>query len=114
MGHGVGFAGGTVRAIHPVGGLAEQGLGGAAGFVVVERRCEQGEFAVGNSVVMAVFPHNRKRFAPVTLAREQPVAEFVLDAALAFCVGLQPVDHLRLGFRGGEFVKTIPLSFRIF
>ena len=103
--HGVGFAGGAVGEIHPVGGLAEQRLGRAAGFVVVERRREQREFALGNGVVMAVLPDDRKRLAPVTLAGEEPVAQLVLDAALAEAVRLQPVDHLRLGFGGGQAVE---------
>ena len=56
-------------------------------------------------MVVAVFPDDRERFAPVTLAGEEPVAELVLDAALAFAVGFEPVDHLRLGLRGGQAVE---------
>ncbi len=55
--------------------------------------------------MMPVLPHDRKRLTPVALTREQPVAEFVLDAALAFAVRLEPIDHLRLGIGSRKSVK---------
>ena len=105
LGHGVGFADGAVGQLDPVAGLAEQGLGGAGRLVVVERRGEQRQFGIRYGVVLAVLPSQREGLAPVALAGEQPVAELVLDAALAFACFFQPVDDLGLGFGGGETIE---------
>ena len=56
--------------------------------------------------VGVLLPNDRKRFAPITLTAEKPVAQLVMDAALAFAVLLQPFDHLGLGFGGGKAVEN--------
>ena len=43
-----------------------------------------------------------ERLAPVTLAREEPVAELVLRLRLADTLGLKPCDHLRLSVLYGK------------
>ncbi len=85
--------------------LPRMGSRRAAWLVVVQRWREQRQLAFGNGLVLSVFPDNRKWLAPVTLAGEQPVAQLVLDASLAFGIGFQPVDHLGLGFSGRKAVE---------
>ena len=53
----------------------------------------------------SVFPDNGKRFAPVALAGEEPVAEFVINRAAAQGVFFQPGDHLFLRFGCGQSVE---------
>ena len=48
---------------------------------------------------------DREGLAPVALAGKEPVAELVRDGALAEALGLEPRDHLRLGFVGSEPVQ---------
>ena len=55
--------------------------------------------------MLAVLPGQREGLAPVALAGEQPVAELVLDAALALACFFQPGDGLGFGFSGGEAVE---------
>jgi len=40
--------------------------------------------------VLSVFPNNRERFAPITLTRKQPVAQFVIDRAFTETVLFKP------------------------
>src|SRR5438128_5357813 len=40
--------------------------------------------------MLSVLPNNRERFAPITLTRKQPVAEFVIDRAFAEAAFFQP------------------------
>ena len=47
----------------------------------------------------AILPDDRKRFAPVTLARKKPVAQFVIDRALALTPFLQPRRDFLFRFR---------------
>ena len=42
--------------------------------------------------------HNGERFAPVALTREQPVAQFVGNCAVAMIVLVEPGGHQRNGF----------------
>ncbi len=51
--------------------------------------------------------HDRERLTPVALAGEQPVAQFVLDGALAVSVGFQPSDHGRLRLFDGQTVQVV-------
>src|SRR4051794_17206751 len=46
--------------------------------------------------MLSVLPNDRERLAPVTLPREEPVAQFEANVAAALAVLFQPVDHLRL------------------
>ena len=103
--HGVGFAQRAVGQTHPVDRLRQQRIGRAGRFVVVKRRGEQRQVAFGDGVVMAVLPHDRERFAPITLTREQPIAQLVLHAPPAFAGRLEPIDHRRLGRRGRQAVE---------
>jgi hypothetical protein len=45
--------------------------------------------------MFAVLPNDRERLAPVSLTREKPVAQFVIDRALALAAFFQP---------GGDFL----------
>src|SRR5713101_6065249 len=44
--------------------------------------------------MLSVLPNNRERFAPISLTREQPVAQSVIDRVLAVIVLFQPSDDL--------------------
>ena len=103
--HRVGLADRAIGQLDPIGGLAEQRIGSAAWLVIFERRRKQRQLGISNGAVMPVLPHDRKRLAPVALTRKKPVAEFVLNAALAFAVRLEPIDHLRLGVGSCESVE---------
>ena len=49
--------------------------------------------------MMLPFPNNRKGLAPIALAAEKPVAQFVIDPATAQMTAFEPLDDplLRLG-----------------
>ena len=112
MGHGVGFALELVGVVDPVGGTQEGATGVAGGLEVFHLGLEKGEFAFGErGVVAGLFvPKEREGFAPVTLAGEEPVAEFELDFAGAFAFAFQPVDDFGFGFFGGQLIKIAPIA----
>ncbi len=56
--------------------------------------------------------HDRERLAPVALAREQPVAQLVLDGAGADAVGLEPCDDGLLGVGHVEAVQVVAVDQR--
>jgi hypothetical protein len=49
---------------------------------------------------------DRERLAPVSLAREEPVAEFVVDARAAVAFLFQPVGDAAFGVNGREAVDV--------
>ena len=57
-------------------------------------------------------PGNWEWFAPIALAREEPVAEFVLGAFFACAVGSEFGDYLALGFLPRESVKFAGINER--
>ena len=56
------------------------------------------------------FPNNRERFAPVTLAAKEPIAEFVIDGLFAEAFGFEPGGDYLLGFLGGEAVEKTAID----
>ena len=99
--HGVGLA--TRRApalralrVDPVGDRSQRAL--PLGRVVLDLGQLDRELLVGDrdhAVALAV--DDRDRAAPVALAREQPVAEAVVDRRAALALGAQPLDDLGVG-----------------
>src|SRR5436305_9578519 len=51
-----------------------------------------------------IAPDNRERFAPVSLPREKPVAQFVIDRAFALAALLQPRSDFLFRVRGRQSV----------
>ena len=51
-----------------------------------------------------LIPKKWEGLAPITLAREEPVAEFELDLLFAFSILTKPVNDLLLGVLGFEVV----------
>ena len=54
--------------------------------------------------------HDRERLTPIALTREQPVAQLVLDRAVAVAVLLQPTDDGLLGLGRGLVDEDDPLE----
>ena len=110
LGHGVGFASRAVRQIHPVLRAREGGLAVGRGFVIVERRRQhgQGRFRqrrVKPAAARVLLPNDRERLAPIPLPAEEPVAEFVVDRALAQAFGFEPIGDFPFGFRRGQSIE---------
>ena len=53
------------------------------------------------------FPNDGERLAPVTLAAEEPVAEFVVDGLFAEALGFEPGGDLRLASGVGRPLMEI-------
>ena len=103
------------RDLHPLGGLGQRGRrlgirvlrveGHRA--VVVDLGELDGEHLVGQRVGGAVLVvHDGEGLAPVALAREQPIAQLVLDLAAAQALRLEELDDLVLGHRLLEAVDV--------
>ena len=77
---------------------SQRRLAGGRRLVVFELRRQQGQRIVrqGNHRAIGTM-QDRQRLAPVALAREQPVAQMVLDLSVPGVAGLQPGDRGRLG-----------------
>ena len=59
---------------------------------------QHGQLIGGQGYQRAILhQHHGERFTPVTLAREEPIAQPVLDLTHAMPLGCQPVEHLRFG-----------------
>ena len=105
--HGVRFAHGTIRQIQPILRAGERRLAVGGGLVIFERRRQQRQRAFRQRLVIQIpggilFPNNRERLAPVTLAAEQPVAQLVIDGLLAEAFFFQPGGDFLFGFGGGQ------------
>jgi hypothetical protein len=78
--------------VHPIGGAGEGRLAVGSGFIVVEGGGRTGSSDSGMaswwSSPLGWVPDDGERFAPVALAAEEPVAEFVIvRGAFAELVG---------------------------
>ncbi len=108
LGHGVGLAGVAGDFAEPVGGFGEGAAGVAGGAEVVELGLEEGELVFGEGMVLALgVPEDGEGFAPVALAGEEPIAEFVLGAWLAFAVVLEPAGDGFFSLGCGEAVEEL-------
>ena len=107
MGHGVGFTLELVAVVDPVGAVDEGAAGVAGGLEVLHLGLEKREFGFGNGGVLAGFlvPKKGEGLSPVTLAGEEPVAEFELDFLFAFFVFDEPVNDLLFGVFGFETIE---------
>ncbi|MPM07237.1 hypothetical protein SDC9_53543 [bioreactor metagenome] len=111
VGHGVRFSRCGAAAfgaggVEPVLCAGKAAAAVVRGRKVVQHRQLERELAVGNrhpAAVLAV--DERDGFAPVTLAREHPVAEFVVDLALADFLFFEPVDDGGNRFRNFHAIK---------
>ena len=81
--HGVGLAGGTVGAADPGGRAGERRFAGGGGFEIGQfgRQHREGGFREG--LVPGRLPNDGERLAPITLAAEEPVAQFIVDCSMA-------------------------------
>src|SRR5271156_4495131 len=91
LGHGVGFAHGAIRQADPARGACKRWLAFGSRLVIVKLRRKDGQGGfrqrlVPQSPVRAAFPNYRERLAPVTLAAEKPVAQFIVDGLVAKAV----------------------------
>ena len=95
--------------MHPLAGASQRSLGLAAvvlgveglGRVVRDLRQLQRQHRLGQRVRRPLLVEDdREGLAPIALAREEPVAQLVVDRALAPTAGVEPLDHHRL--RVGE------------
>lgn len=102
MRHGVEFTCGGIGIMHPVFGFGQGRLGGAGGFEVVKLGKAYGKLAGIEGAVVSIFPNNGKGFAPVTLARKKPVAEFVLDSGSTERAFFEPCGDFAFGICGGK------------
>ena len=91
--HGVGLAGHAIRQLHPLLRFRQDRLWRTRRLVVLQWRREQRQILVGNREMLPILPKDRKRLAPVALAREKPVAELVLDLAVPLLVFDEPMNH---------------------
>ena len=96
--HRVGLAPICLRVAHPLLRLAQGGLGLAGRLEILELGQPDGQLRLWNRVRLVVLVENdRKWLAPVPLSREQPVAELVVDRALAEPACFQPFGDDSLG-----------------
>ena len=54
------------------------------------------------AIFLVALPNQRKRFTPVTLPTEQPIAQLVVDGAFAEAFGFEPGSDFLFGFGGWE------------
>ena len=100
MGHRVGLAqrrlaGLGVRGLEPIERGGQLSLRIAAGFEVLEIGENHREVAVLHGFGLTVNEKDWEGLAPISLPREQPVSELVVDLAGAVPVLLEPIDHAR-------------------
>ena len=105
--HGVGLAQRRLAArgiggAHPILEPRQRGarvVAGALGLEAIGFGQAHRQHLFGQRHWLAVDPHDRKRLAPVALAREQPVAQLVVDRLAALPLRLEPGRDLgdRLG-----------------
>ena len=118
LGHGVGFALGVAAAlgalaVDPVGHLGQGGFAGLGRLVVFHLGQQQGQilFIQGHhAAVRAV--HNRDGLAPIALTGKHPVAQLIVDLALAKAMLLRVVDGCLLGLSHGHAVKEAGVDHR--
>ncbi len=104
--HRVGFALVFVGIAHPRHRLAEWRLGPAGGAEVVQLGEPHWQFRQRHGVrSIILIEQDRERLAPVALAREEPVAQFVINGLLAEPLGFQPRRNPGLGVGGGKAVE---------
>ena len=75
--------------------------------VVLEVRQADGQVVLGDghdAVALAV--DDRDRAAPVALAGDEPVAQAVVDGAVALALAVEPVDDALLGLAAGQPVEV--------
>ena len=116
LGHGVGLALGGATApgaggVDPVGHRGQGAFAAVGGLVVFHVGQEHGQLALGHghgAAVRAV--HHGDGLAPVALAAEHPVAQLVVDLALAQALFHQPVDDLLLGVGHAQAVEEVAVA----
>ena len=91
--------------MNPLGRFTQNRFRGATRFVILERGSKQGQLGFSDRMVAALFPNNWKWLSPITLTREESVAEFVLDTPMTIIVRYKPINHRGLGLCGGKTVK---------
>ena len=98
--HGIGFPRHAIRQIHPVRCPRQRCLAARAGFKIVHigqfQRQVYWRHRLSNAI--GIVSH-RERLAPVTLATEQGIAQFVVDLAFAQAHTLDAVQHFINGRR---------------
>src|SRR5438477_5966126 len=81
--HGVGLARRFVGVANPIFCFCERRFPRTGRLVIIERRWHDWQLVFIQCPMFSAFPNNRERFAPITLTREEPIAQFVIDRALA-------------------------------
>ena len=93
---------------NPILRFGQRRLAGAGRFEILQRRRHERQFAFRQARrCFAVLPDDRERLAPVALAREEPVAQLVIDRRAAESVLFEPGDDLLLGFGRRQAVDAV-------
>ena len=105
--HGVGFAFGTVGQIYPICCASKGRLTVRRWLVIIQWWRQYGQGGFGQRLVVPLFiapalPNNWERLAPIALAAEKLVAEFVIDGPFAQTFGFQPGGDLFLCLKGRQ------------
>ena len=113
--HGVGLAArrpsaGRIGRVQPVRGLGQRPLRRTAGPEVLQVRERQRQFGFRKGTRNAVHEHDRKRFAPVTLAAEQPVAQTVGDPRPTPAAPIKPVHRGLFGLLHAHAVQELAVD----
>src|SRR5438105_15545218 len=77
--HHVRFACGFVGITNPILRFRQWWLARPGWFVVFQRRRHYRQLGFGQRSMLATFPHDGERFAPVTLPGKEPIPKFVID-----------------------------------
>ncbi len=105
--HGVGLALGwsaalRTRHVDPILDIGKRRLTRTAGDVILDIRQNHRKLIFRNQNFSALLTVDyRNRRAPISLAGDQPVSQFIVDGMLAAAGLLEPLGHFLLGYRTG-------------
>gem|GEM_PF-2497087 len=111
-GHGAGLDG--MAFVRPVLGAGQRRLAGLGGHELVHLGELQRQAGLRHGIRDAVLVIDRERFTPVTLAREDGVAQAVIDLAAADALRLDIVDGGGDGFLDAHAVEEAGVAHRTF
>lgn len=118
LGHGVGFAFGGhacfgIDGLDPMLGACEGWASVFGGSIIFEFGQKQGQILRGHGFDGAVGKvQDRERFAPITLARKQPVTETIGDGSCSQALCFDPVDDAAFCIVDVESVDQIAVDVR--
>src|SRR5437588_10305424 len=81
--HRVRLANRFTRITNPFFRLGQWRIPGPTWFVILQCRRNHGQLAFVKRPMFPPLPNNRKGLAPITLTREKPVPQFVIDRSFA-------------------------------